>query len=171
MRLLGIVLRVALVFLLAGVAVVAGTLIRNAPPLMDPPGPVMRLGTYLTTNSVTVHEHAMQPELRPRLYDAPPEATWEAARAAAERLQWEITEADRDERTLAAVAESPFLRFRDEIRIEVQPAEPELSTLRFRAHSRVGRGDLAMNTRHLLDFRQALRGELNALLAENAAGE
>lgn len=153
-------LKALLALILLGLLVGAGTIIRNWPPMLDAPGPLVRLGTYLTTNAVEVREHAARPELRNRLYAASPRETWEAARIAVERLGWDIRHSDAENLSIQAVAMTPLLRFQDDVYIQARPAEPDLSTIYFRSRSRIGRGDLAANTRHLLDFRAELEQEL-----------
>lgn len=143
-----------------GVLLVAGTILKNWPPMLDSPGPVVRLGTYLSTNTVETREHAARPELRNRFYDAAPRETWEAARVAVDRLGWNVLHSDPDDLSIQAVASTRLLRFEDDVYIRVRGVEPDLSTVYFRASSRLGRGDFAANTRKLLDFRAHLEEEL-----------
>lgn len=162
---LNALLKIVLALVLLVVLLVTGALVRNAPPMMDTPGPLVRLATYFTTHSVEVRENAARPELRNRLYAVPPDQLWNASRAAVQRLEWRILNADADTLALHAVATSPLLRFQDDVFIRVRRAEHDLSTLYFRASSRVGRADLAMNTRHLREFRRILEEELQRLAA------
>ncbi|WP_290648511.1 DUF1499 domain-containing protein [Aquisalimonas sp.] len=160
MKALGATIKLLLAITLLALLLVLGTIVRNWPPMFDAPGPVIRFGIYLTTNSVETRVYAARPELRPRLYAASPEATWQAAKRAVDELGWEILHADADTLTLQAVATTPVLRFQDDIYIQARAAEPDLSTVYFRSHSRMGRADLAANTRHLLNFRRTLEQEL-----------
>ncbi len=159
---LNTLLKTTLLLVLLGLLVVAGTIVKNWPPMLDAPGPLVRLGTYLTTNTVETHEHAIRPELRNRLYAASPRETWEAARAAVQDLGWNVIHSDPDSLIIQAIAETPLLRFEGDIYIQVRDADPDLSTVYFRASSRIGRGDFATNTRHLLDFRTRLEEALMA---------
>ncbi|MDN3518629.1 DUF1499 domain-containing protein [Aquisalimonas lutea] len=162
---LNALLKIVLALVLLVVLLVTGALVRNAPPMMDTPGPLVRLATYVTTNSVEVRADAARPELRNRLYAVAPEQLWRAARAAVERLEWRVLHADADNLALQAVATTPLLRFQDDVFIRVRRAEHGLSTLYFRASSRIGRADLAMNTRHLRKFRRILEQELQHMAA------
>ena len=157
---LSFIFKLVLAIALAALLLVTGTLVKNAPPLLEAPGPLVRLSVYLTTNTVETREHSARPELRPRLYANSPRETWEAARIAAERMGWETLRSDPDSLTLQFVATTPLLRFEDDIYVQAQSADHDLSIIYFHGRSRIGRSDLATNTRHLLDFRDALEEEL-----------
>ena len=153
-------LKALLGVIVLGVLLVAGTITANWPPMLDAPGPFIRVGTYLSTNTVETRQHATRPELRNRVYAAAPRETWEAARIAAERLGWEVVHSNGENLSIQAVSYTPLLRFEDDVYIQIRDAEPDLSTVYFRASSRLGRADFAANTRHLLAFRARLEEEL-----------
>lgn len=160
MEALNTLLKALLAVVILGVVLVAATIVKNWPPLLDSPGPLVRLGTYVSANTVETRQHATRPELRNRIYAAAPRETWEAVRIAAERLQWDVVHSDPDNLSIQAVTYTPLLRLEGDVYIQVRDAEPDLSTVYFRASSRLGRGDFAANTRHLLDFRGHLEDEL-----------
>ena len=81
------------------------------------------------------------------------------AREAIGGLGWGIASEDPASLALTAVVESALWRFKDDVVVRVEPAEGG-STLRMRASSRIGRGDLAANTRHLLDLYAAIEQRL-----------
>ena len=130
---------------------IAGGLIANRPPMMDPPGLWTRLVTYLATHVAETRPDHPFPELRPRFYALPPDRLYATAREAIAGLGWGIASEDPPGLCLTAVVESALWHFKDDVVVCVEPTEGG-STLRLRASSRIGRGDLAANTRHLLDL-------------------
>jgi hypothetical protein len=123
-----------------------GGLLLNRPPLLSPPGPLERLKTYLATNVAETRPDHPFPELRTPLVLADEESVRVAVTRAMRQLGWgEI----RDEPgEIGAVVVSPLFRFRDDV--TVRPERTEGGTLiHARSASRVGKGDLAANARHL----------------------
>jgi hypothetical protein len=140
---------------------IAGGLIANRPPMMDSPGLWARLVTYLGTHVAETRPDHPFPELRPRFYALPPERLYAAAREATAGLGWGIASEDPAGFCFTAVVESALWRFKDDVVVCVEPTEGG-RTLRLRSSSRIGRGDLAANTRHLLDLYAALEQRLAA---------
>jgi uncharacterized protein (DUF1499 family) len=140
---------------------IAGGLIANRPPMMDPPGLWARLVTYLGTHVAETRSDHPFPELRPRFYALPPDRLYATAREAIAGLGWGIASEDPEGVCLTAVVKSALWRFKDDVVVCVEPTEGG-STLRLRASSRIGRGDLAANTRHLLDLYAAIEQRLAA---------
>jgi hypothetical protein len=141
------------------VGLIAGGLIANRPPMMDPPGLWTRLLTYLGTHVAETRPDHPFPELRPHVYALPRDRLYAAAREAIGGLGWGIASEDPAGLCLTAVVESALWRFKDDVVVCVEPAEGG-STLRMRSSSRIGRGDLAANTRHLLDLDAAIEQRL-----------
>lgn len=167
MNALNAAIRFLLLVLILAVVAGIGTILKNRPPLMDTPGPFARAGIYLTTNSVETRSNAIRPELRPRIYDAPPAEAWEAAQAVMEDLGWDVIHASEDNHSLQAVAITSLLRMKDDVYVRLHPVDSDLSTLYFHSRSQVGRADFATNTRHFLNFRSGLeRRLLEARLSE-----
>lgn len=129
---------------------VVGALALNRPPLFDPPGPVARLKTYLTTNVAETSPASVRPELQTRTYPLGEKALQAAVLTAMKKLGW------RDVRVgpagIQAVAVTPWLGFRDDVNVRLSPIGGNRTRLDARSASRVGRGDLAANERHLLDL-------------------
>jgi uncharacterized protein (DUF1499 family) len=150
------VLQIVFFLVLLGVALLAAGLIANRLPLTEPPGLLTRLSAYLNTNVAETQENSPFPELRPRRYEAPPELLFDVARRAVQNLKWEITVLDADKKEIQAVVTTKVWRFKDDVTIQVQPAQPSGSWLWIRSASRVGKGDLGANTRHILDLIQAV---------------
>jgi uncharacterized protein (DUF1499 family) len=134
-------------------------LLANRPPLFDPPGPARRLAAYLTTNVAETRADSPFPELNPKQYAVPAGQLFEQATTAVERLGWEIAERDAGSRRLRAVVTTRLWKFRDDIAIEARALPGDRSTLYVRSASRVGRSDLAANTRHVLDFYGAMASQ------------
>jgi hypothetical protein len=149
----------ALVLLLPGFLLV-GALLLNRPPLFDPPGPVARLRTYLTTNVAETRPDHRQPELRTLVVPLDVKAAKAAVLDAIGRLGWGDVRVGSDE--IRAVAVTPLLGFRDDVTVRLTGAEGGGTRVDARSASRVGRGDLAANERHLLDLFAALDSETRA---------
>jgi uncharacterized protein (DUF1499 family) len=64
-------------------------------------------------------------------------------------LGWQEVEVTRD--GIRAVVVSPLLRFRDDLSVQLEELEAG-TRLHARSASRVGKGDLAANARHLRDL-------------------
>jgi uncharacterized protein (DUF1499 family) len=156
MRILSGLLQVVFFLVLLGVALLAAGVISNRLPLTEPPGLWTRLSTYLNTNVAETQENSSFPELRLRRYEAPPELLFDVARRAAQNLKWEITVLDAAKKEIQAVVTSKIWGFKDDVTIQIQPAQPSGNWLWIRSASRVGKGDLGANTRHVLDLSQAV---------------
>jgi uncharacterized protein (DUF1499 family) len=149
------VLRLALAVLLIPVVLLALGLAWNRPPFGEPPGFAVRLKTYLTTHVAEVRDDAIFPELRPRHYDLAMQPLFEALSRAAHDLGWEIAGIDAEHKILRAVVATPVWRFKDDVTVWLQPSPQGGSAVYVRSESRIGKGDLGANTRHVLDFIQA----------------
>jgi len=133
-----------------------GTLAANDLPLWDTPGPLVRIATYLNAHQARTAEDSPFPELRPRYYAHGPSALFlRVPEAVATLPRWTITGRDPESRTVHAVVTSAFFGFEDDVLITIVP-EPGRPVVHVQATSRVGRGDLGTNTRHILDLYAAL---------------
>lgn len=150
---------------LALAVIAVGTMLFNRAPLWRPPGPWARIVTYLTTNVAETSDHAARPELRTPRYTVAGAALYRSVREAMEQLGWRLVEQDSDPGTLAAVVRTPLWHFRDDVTVTVLEPQGGGSALHVRSTSRVGRGDLAANTRHVLDLLDAVRERLAASAA------
>lgn len=156
MRILSGLLQVVFFLVLLGIALIAAGIIANRLPLTEPPGLLTRLSTYLNTNVAETQESSPFPELRARRYEAPPELLFDVARRAAQNLKWEITVLDATKKEIQAVVTTKVWGFKDDVTVQIQPAQPSGNWLWIRSASRVGKGDLGANTRHVLDLIQAV---------------
>ena len=131
-----------------------------------PPGPAARLTAYLTRNVAETREDHRFPELRTRVYPIGAEELLEIVRLACERLGWEDVGVDPEQGRVRAQIRTPLLRFVDDLEATVESAGPESTKLQLRSSSRIGRGDLGANARHVLDLYDAVE----SLLAERQSG-
>lgn len=144
-------------------------IIANRLPLTDPPGLGARLWTYLNRNVAETSAEAAFMELRPRRYEAPPELLFDIARRAVLGLKWELLHLDTEKKEIQAVVTTKIWRFKDDVTIQVRSGQPSGSTVWVRSASRVGKGDLGANTRHVIDLIEAVNAiaPAQALLSPN----
>jgi uncharacterized protein (DUF1499 family) len=124
----------------------AGALLLNRPPMLAPPGPAERLRTYLTTNVAETRGGHDFSELQPPLFAADAEQTQDAVVAAMRSLGWREIQVTREE--VRAVVVSAIFRFHDDVTVRTEVTDKG-TLLHARSASRVGKGDLAANARHL----------------------
>ncbi|MGH8507261.1 MAG: DUF1499 domain-containing protein [Gammaproteobacteria bacterium] len=144
-----------LIFLVLPLGLVAGALAGNRLPWLEPPGPWVRLKTYLGSNVARTDAAGAFTELRPRVYHTVPEEVFPKAREAMAELGWEVVREHRDGLRLDAVVTTRLLRFKDDFVVRLAPGEGQ-TAVHAESRSRVGRGDLGANTRHILDFYERL---------------
>jgi uncharacterized protein (DUF1499 family) len=151
-------MRVALivVLVLAALAVVlpAGAIALNRVPLTQPPGIAARLVLYLGSNVAQTGPDAQRAELRPILLAGERAALLQAIAAACRGLGWRNVRVD--DTSVRAEVVTPWLRFTDDMQARLLPAAEGLLEARVRSASRVGRGDLGANARHVMELRAAL---------------
>lgn len=165
---IGGLLQVLFFLVLFGAALLAAGIMGNRLPLAEPPGWGTRLSTYLNSNVAETTADSPFPELRLRRYEAPPELIFEITRKAVDRLRWEAT-LDHEKKEIKAVVTSKMWKFKDDVTIQIQPAQPSGSLLFVRSASRTGKGDLGANTRHVMDLVQMVDDTVpkQALVKEN----
>ncbi len=149
-------MEILLVLVIGAVLLLVGGIVGNNPPLTQAPGLWQRLGTYLTRNVAETRPGHRFPELELPCYPWPPEALWPRLEQAVAGLGWKVVERDPVARQLHAVISSRWLRFKDDLEVRLVVAECG-TQVRVRSSSRVGKGDLGANTRHVLDVLAALR--------------
>jgi uncharacterized protein (DUF1499 family) len=156
MRIIGGLVQILIFLLLIGGSLLAAGIMSNRLPLTDPPGLVRRLSTYLNTNVAETSEDSPFAELRPRRYEAPEGLLFDLARRAVQSLKWEIASLDAEKKEIQAVVTTKIWKFKDDVTVQVRPAQPSGSVLWIRSASRVGKGDLGANTRHVMDLVEAV---------------
>jgi uncharacterized protein (DUF1499 family) len=151
------ILRLLLLAVVAFVVLLAAGIVGNHLPLGEPPGALIRLSTYLNTHVAETSPGAPFAELRTRHYELPADVLYAKVKEAVGRLpRWEIVTAADDRREVHAVVTTALFRFKDDVTIGVVPDAGGRPSLLVRGESRVGKGDLGANTRHVLDLYDAL---------------
>lgn len=156
------IVRWLLVAVVVFVVLLAAGIVGNRLPLSEPPGPAVRLNTYLNTHVAETAEDAAFPELRTRRYTMPADVLYAKVKEAIMRMPgWEIVESSDDRREVHAVVTTKLFRFKDDVTVGVIPEPGGQQALKVRGESRVGKGDLGANTRHIFDLYDAL-GQVGA---------
>ncbi|RMG34271.1 MAG: DUF1499 domain-containing protein [Gammaproteobacteria bacterium] len=148
------------ILLILPMVLVASTLWGNRAPLFAPPGPWVRLKTYLGSNwACTAPEHPF-PELRQPLFDLPADRLQALVEQALQGLGWRYRRLGAGH--LHAEVVTPLLHFTDDLDIRILPEGPH-SHLQLCSRSRVGRADFAANQRHILDLLDQVHRQAEAL--------
>jgi Uncharacterized protein conserved in bacteria len=145
---------VAIIIVIA-IALVLGGLVSNSPPLRDPPGLWVRLVTYFSSNIAQTREDHPFPELRPHRYTLSTDELYRGVREAIQALGWDPRREDQNKLKVEAVVTTPLWRFKDNVRIRIEPG-PIGNIVYVYSKSRIGKGDLGANIRHVLDFYESL---------------
>jgi uncharacterized protein (DUF1499 family) len=135
------------------VLLVVGALWLNRAPLLQAPGPLARLQIYLTTHVAATRRGHERPELRPLVLKASIGEVRERVIEAMQRLHWQ--QIRHEQAVVRAVVVSPLWRFKDDVEVQLQPTRVGVQ-VDVRSRSRVGKGDLAANTRHILELYREL---------------
>lgn len=148
---------IAAIVIILPVILVTLALWMNQASLVGEPGAMRRLALYLGTNVAETGPRPVLPELATPVLSLPADQVITALRDAIGALGWTLATSDRVARRLQAVVTTPLFRFRDDISIEVQALGTDRTSLYLRSASRVGRGDLGANRRHILQLLDRLR--------------
>ena len=139
--------------ILVGLALVPlGSILFHRLPLTDPPGFSHRVRVYLTTNVATVEPDSNYPELRSKAYPVTEAQLLEAVHEACILLGWQSITRDDTNMVIDAVVVTRVWGFKDDVKIRVLALPGGGVELRGQSSSRVGRGDLGANARHLLNL-------------------
>jgi hypothetical protein len=125
---------------------------QNRVPLWEPPGPWARLSTYLTTNVAVMTEESPFPELRSPVFDYEINQLYQRTVEAIQDMGWVVVNRDEESTEITAIVQTPLWGFKDDVVVRVLEISPGRSSLWIRSSSRVGKGDLGANTRHILDL-------------------
>jgi len=137
-------------------ALLIGAVLANRAPLFDAPGVSERLHLYFTTNVAELSDQPHLPELQARDDARDAAALYAQARLAVEKLGWEVAAHDDAQHRIAAVVTTRLWKFKDDISIWVVAQPNGGSRLYARSQSRVGRGDMGANARHLRELIEAI---------------
>ena len=113
-----------------------------------------------TTNTAATDEAAADPRLRPiESPRAPAELGKLVIESASKLPHWELAEetASGDAVKLHFIRTTGLWKFKDDIRVQVEPAPGGGSRLTADSSSRVGKGDLGQNPRNLRELLEAVR--------------
>ncbi|WP_165853461.1 DUF1499 domain-containing protein [Aurantiacibacter aquimixticola] len=97
------------------------------------------------------------PDIQPVVIDRSPEAVLANARTLAEERGWEIVNVDPAQGVLEATATAGFIRFFDDVVVEVTPVADGSTRVDMRSVSRVGVSDLGYNAERVSSFLADLR--------------
>jgi uncharacterized protein (DUF1499 family) len=128
-------------------------------PWLSQPHFGARLKRAGATNIAATSEQAEWPELQPRRYQRSIADVIQAVPRAIEQLGWRRV--GEDATTFAAEVPVVGGIFTDDFRVLLTEAEP-YTVVHVRSNSRVGRGDLGENRRHVLQFFLVLEQQLNS---------
>lgn len=138
-----------IVIIMLPILLLAGALLMNRAPLWQEPGPLTRLQLYLTTHVAATRPDHERPELRTLLFDQPLSEVRERVVTAMQQLGWQQIRSDGEQ--VRAVVVTPLFRFKDDVEVRLRSNENGVQ-VDVKSESRVGKGDLAANTRHILDL-------------------
>ncbi|MDH3314564.1 MAG: DUF1499 domain-containing protein [Gammaproteobacteria bacterium] len=162
-----IVVSSLIALVIVGVWLTGNAILRNRVPIAAPPGAMTRLTTFLTSNVAETREDHRFAELRTRSFEVGADNLLEYVRRACERLGWENVIVDPETDEVRAQVRTPLLRFTDDLEARVESTGSGSAKLQVRSSSRVGRGDLGANARHVLDLYETVE----VLIAEKRSGE
>lgn len=124
-------------------------LLWNHPPLLAPPGFSERIKTYLGSHVARTGVNSRFPELEAPHFSVPPETLLPLVKQAASELDYTLSGSTAT--SVQLVVTTPLWRFRDDMEIKVIAVNGG-SRLHIESRSRIGRGDLGANSRHILDL-------------------
>lgn len=101
------------------------------------------------------------PDIQPLAVNLPPAAAFNAARAAAEQMGWEVVAAEKADGRIEATATTTVMGFKDDIVIRVRDAG-DGSIVDVRSVSRVGQSDLGANAARIRSYLAALEKRAGA---------
>jgi uncharacterized protein (DUF1499 family) len=157
-KLVGGILGVILIPLI----LILGGILLNRPTLFEAPGLMKRMSIYLRYNVAETTASPILPELRIRRYSATPEAMKEAVERTLPRMaRWKVVKAEPEIGVYHAEVTTALWRFKDDLSILITDQGGEVEVY-LHSSSRVGRGDLGANRRHILEFYEALDEQLKA---------
>ena len=102
------------------------------------------------------------PELAPLRVEKSAAQVFEVARELAQSMRgWDVVFVDLDRNHLEAVVTTPWLRFKDDVCVEVKALDDNHCEVQMRSKSRVGLSDLGANARRIHDFFDKLKKSLS----------
>lgn len=82
------------------------------------------------------------------------ERAFQKAKELAKKMKgWHVIHADSQQKVIEAVATTPWVKFKDDVVLEIRPGENEWeSVVHMRSKSRLGRGDFGANYKRIRQF-------------------
>ena len=139
--------------------VMALTLISNRAHLFSDPGFFTRLNLFLTTHRAEIREGSDFPELKPPRFNVSTDELFEQVLIAIKQPGWTVLSTQPNDKSVHVVVETPLWRFKDDVHIWVVDVDG-ISSIHAVSQSRVGKGDLAANSRHLQELVERLKSQL-----------
>lgn len=124
-------------------------LINNHVLIIDQPGLDKRLEAAFTNNVAETRDGHEYPELRTPVITGDLESVRLGLVLAGEELGWELQIAEATKTRLHFVIKTRWLRFVDDLVVEMSALDENRVTLYIRSQSRKGIGDLGANKRHV----------------------
>lgn len=121
----------------------------------NPPKILVHGETIPFSSSSKTYVETYYPELTSLTLDTSCEQAFKRALYVAETLQgWGVHEKDEENFRFQAIAVTRFLRFKDDVAVELRPDQndPQHCLLSIRSRSRVGKSDLGANIRRIRSF-------------------
>ena len=101
-------------------------------------------------------QRSAYPFVAPLAIGGDPQANYEKAiKVATEVMKWKIVATDAERLQFQALAQTPLLKFTDDIVVTIQGNE-EQSIVNMRSRSRVGKGDFGANQKRITEFFRSL---------------
>ena len=112
------------------------------------------------------------PELQPLYYSSPPERVFEEAERGLSALEgFYLERSDPATRTIEATALMPLFGFEHDVVVSVEPVTEFVTRVHTTSTSRVGKGDLGQNARHIRAVQRELEARLGAVRFDPKASE
>ncbi|MEM7026734.1 MAG: DUF1499 domain-containing protein [Pseudomonadota bacterium] len=147
-------------FIMVPLMMVIFALWMNDLPWAKAPGFKTRLAKYTTENIASTSFDTNYPELNIRQYTLPEEQLQSHVIRAVNELGWELIQTFNDGKTVNAVVTTKLLRFKDDVMIKLEKKDNAI-LVNLKSASRVGKGDLGANTRHIINFYEILERKIN----------
>ena len=141
-------------------AMVVLALWMNDLPWTETPGFKQRLVQYTSHNIAETSIDANYPELKTRYYLLTEDELKTHITNSVNMLGWELVKPFENGLVLETVVTTKLFRFMDDVIIELRKQGDD-TYVYLKSSSRVGKGDLGANTRHILNFYEMLERQVN----------
>lgn len=146
-----------ILIVLVPIVVLIAAISLNRVPVFAEPGVFARLATYLTRNVAETSDTPLFPELATPVFGLNKDDLVEKIKLVCNEYDWEVRSIADDHSEVHIIVSSPLWKFQDDMVVKLIPLSENETSLSIRSASRVGKGDLGANTKHILDLVQNLR--------------